>query len=714
MASYSGYKVSSEVTEDYTARLQEMLAQPPVLAPRRHTRRYAEESDSERIEREMAAAMSEGDNNLIGYVGNYDTKVNQMVNLLQTDSRNFVKVKALYDELQSTASNSQSELDDLYGYADAGGNVTRKLAVDAQKLARGDYNNQSVTLSDGRETTIGQLFGGGGYEANRSRELSSLGYDSVVSSAYLGADEFKARAVGELVRPAFAKDGNHSKFRQQYSDSARYVADNYDSMASILGHDGALKLVQSVRDNYLESGAASYMMRGIMDYLDSVKDASGLTPGSKATEAFAKNGFSFVSDLMSAIGDAHRSLASSTVKPGERATLSPLSHRYITSVILSTLSAFEGEQVDLSAPRTRHAMTDVVGALVRADNAGYNLYDVVKTSSGDTSPKKVIADYIKAFAKGETPPPDNVIYRLGSMRRGLDSFLESAPTREVTPRSPAGESPASISRAADLMKKDINDAVERNIAPYVASGYRPDDAFLALTENDDQRTKISTDIENAVSRHIRGRGGQVIAQLIRTNYMGKLRGRGTPGPFSLYKTMADLALGNVDLSSLPERERALAQKTAADWYLSEVAEADRFSDYRRQIRNFRMSKYGSLGKGLSEHDADIAAAEAVRRATGLLRDGKPEEALAYLERSKKLGYRYREKLDKNGKPESFRIPGLDTIQQPKGLGNAVEVVVDELELTPEFVAEDTRLEHQYKLQQALIAQAAKEASKSND
>ena len=316
---FGGMNGSSPV--DYAARYTQDMQMPTLPLNMESIIRSGSSRDpgaDDRLESALQKAVREGEGTITGYVYGYDNRVRKIKDLLQNDERNFIEAENLYKDLQTVASANQDALLTLSGYGNSRSVTAKALADSAAKLKSGSYNDEVVTLSDGRQTSIGQLFGGSGYMANRSRQLSRYGFGANVSEAYLGEDADKSEAVGMFVLPVISGpriDASNSEtrsmqfsadvnpYRIQMNDGAAFVADNYDRMRSRLGVDGTRRLIQDVMKNQGNSGGMTYMMRGIMDYLDKTgeKDADG-------TPVPIANGYKWVSDFTSAYNETYQAL----------------------------------------------------------------------------------------------------------------------------------------------------------------------------------------------------------------------------------------------------------------------------------------------------------------------------------------------------------------------------------------------------------------------
>ena len=717
---YSGYQGLSVTTGDYASRLQEMISQPVVIPPlSRLQTRAPREADSDRIDREMASAMKKGDDNLVGYVGNYEGKVNQIVNLIQTDPRNFVEAERLYKDLQSVASDNQAGLDELFGYVDLGGTVTKNIAQSAQSLAQGAYNSKMVTLPDGTSTTLGQLFGGDGYKTNKSREFERYGFAPQVADAYFGDDSDAASAVAQFVDPVLnfsrekipgAKTIGHPN-RLQYNDAAKYVAENFKTMAKLLGAPGANRLIQDVLSTCSTAGGMTYLLRGVTDYARRLKDADSNS---------IKDGYQFVSDLMTAVNETHQAMFNTGGVPeGERLDIKNAEHRrFTTSAVLSVLKAFGNSLVDFRNPRTRTAMKDAATVFARAERANFNLFDVSKLSG--RSPAADIGAYVKSISNGEEPPADNIITTLNSLHTRLNAMVESAPTMAEDVLVSTGDAnfynknPAasigrqSVSKSADLMQLDMVGAFEKALVPHMVAGRRVDDALRRIVLDRDQSGKLRENVVGAISRHLRGRGGKALAGYLYDGFIQQALGGEPASKFSIYKAISKVALASDgNALGIPESEWRHAKTAAISWYLSEVAEPARFASQRKAIESFKMTPYGG---GLDERQASIAAAYIVRQALEAVEKGDSKTANDILDKGMHYGvyYDYQYYTDeKTGKrrPARMQIYGVPSSMSP----NVVVPVYGRVTLTPEFMTRQSQLREEQAQGRKLMNEAIKKS-----
>lgn len=715
---YSGYQGSSVTTGDYASRLQEMISQPVAIPSlRRRQTRAPSETDSDRIDREMASAMKEGDGNLVGYVGNYEGKVNQIVNLIQTDPRNFVEAEKMYKDLQSVASDNQPGLDELFGYADLGGTVTRNIALSAQRLAQGGYNSEKVTLPDGTATTLGQLFGGEGYKTNRSREFERYGFAPQVADAYFGDDSNAATAVAQFVDPVLdfprestipgAKIAGHPA-RLQYNDAAKYVAENFKTMSDLLGAPGANRLIRDVLSTCATSGGMTYLLQGVTDYARRLKEADS---GS------IKDGYQFVSDLMTAVNETHQAMFNTGGVPeGERLSAKNAEHRrFTTSAVLSVLKAFDNKLADFRNPRTRTAMKDAAAVFAWAERANFDLFAESKISG--RSPAADIGAYVRSISRGEEPPAENIITTLSSLHTRLNALVESAPTTAEDVLVSTGDAnfynknPAaaigrqSVSKSADLMQLDMVGAFEKALVPHMVAGRRADDALRRLVLDRDQSGELRKNVVGAISQHLRGRGGKALAGYLYDGFIRQALGEGSTSRFSIYKAISAVALApDGSALGIPESEWRHAKSTAISWYLSEVAEPARFASQRKAIESFKMTPYGG---GLDPRQASIAAAHIVRQAVGALEKGDSKTATDILDKGMHYGVYYGYRYHKDGKtgdpvPARIQIDGVPSSMWPYDIVPVYGRVVP----TPEFLTQQSQLREELVRGQELMKKAA--------
>lgn len=626
---FGGMNGSSPV--DYAARYTQDMQMPTLPLNMESIIRSGSSRDpgaDDRLESALQKAVREGEGTITGYVYGYDNRVRKIKDLLQNDERNFIEAENLYKDLQTVASANQDALLTLSGYGNSRSVTAKALADSAAKLKSGSYNDEVVTLSDGRQTSIGQLFGGSGYMANRSRQLSRYGFGANVSEAYLGEDADKSEAVGMFVLPVISGpriDASNSEtrsmqfsadvnpYRIQMNDGAAFVADNYDRMRSRLGVDGTRRLIQDVMKNQGNSGGMTYMMRGIMDYLDKTgeKDADG-------TPVPIANGYKWVSDFTSAYNETYQALFKDPKSPSP-AGYDERQNQFLTQAFLKIMEhagAPGDPEFDFRKPEVRRAIQESAAVYARARSDGYDL-DSVSRISGHSAADDLGKRVVNA-SKGIPPPADDIITWNANLVQQLNSSIEGGPIvselRSVmTGRDSFYDRDAasanggrSVSESADRMKKKFVGAIAKNLTPHGATGLRQDDALRAVFLDPEYSKQMFSDCVEAVSSEIAGSGGRELAAMLYNRWRGSMIS-GVPtedGPFSFTREIERLVKSN--RTPATTRERA-ALNAAKAWYYSNVAAPDRYTEERTALSAHLQSSFGGRTKEQADREASLVS-----------------------------------------------------------------------------------------------------------
>lgn len=156
------------------------------------------------------------------------------------------------------------------------GPVAQKIFRNAESLRSGGCNNQKICFANGEIVTIGQLFGGCGYVANRSSRLQKLGYDTRVIDAYFGEDAGRSKAVGTYITPGLlghrAGDVSRSSLCVQLNEAAIGILEDFDHIRSTLGEAAARSLVDGMYSRCGNAGDVVYMQREILWHVEKFGD----------------------------------------------------------------------------------------------------------------------------------------------------------------------------------------------------------------------------------------------------------------------------------------------------------------------------------------------------------------------------------------------------------------------------------------------------------
>lgn len=694
---HRNYKAKfSDVFGDPASRYAEGATSPladfsKIVAPS-HTSRRDAPSREEIISGRIAKMAAEGDGNIVGYASNYGAKVNNIKNLIQIDPRNYVAAEQGYRDLCDVASDNPEALTSMRRFGALRGDpLAATVAENALALETGAFNNEEVVV-DGEKTTLGRLFGGEGYRANRSRRLADLGFSPRVADDYFGDDRDKSDAVAAFVRSgieAYSKDHQSlSPIHLQLSEAADYVSDNYDEMKATLGAQGARALVNGVLKKYGDAGGMTEVMRGVLKH---ARKFAGVDADGNPT--MMEDGHAYVNNILRGL-DAIGTAVYRNPDTGEYKEMTPSEKRFVTMAGLSALdsvSSIDPSVRDFRKPEVTAAVLSAADVFNRARACGYDLFTNAKLANRPIT--EDFAAYFKAYATGSPPPPDSVV----TMEMDADRFLGSCITAGPSVQRPGKatgnrgyyqESPAHFngveypSEGMGWMQKRIVGAIKSATLARRLGGASVRSAVEDMATGADAG-KFQAAITGAISRGFdSGVAGDTLAAVLYEGIVGRIVSGEAADPYDISKEIGAIALQGakhpamakaVAEGYITEADAAKAVNAAKSWHLSNVSAPNVFAKERARIAATLSSEFGGYDKETAATLADVY----VQQAHLLMMSGKPQNAQAaqrLLDLAQNVGFTYAPRvrrgadgqpvMDKKGNPLYDELQYEDGTSEP--------------------------------------------------
>ena len=653
------YSAASPSDDDYVGSIYRAAGTTPPLPlanidvryPSAGSARENEEEYVQRVDESFQQAVSEGPDTIMGYVGNYQRTLRDIAGLAAADfPRNYDKIRGLYDELVSVASDSQSQLDEIEMTGSRGGEYAQSIAKDASDLRNANFKNLQI-ISNGQQTTLGALM-----ESDRPlNRLAAHGFSQAVADAYHNTeDEVLRTAMSWIVDPVISgpsttmvelpnKNGMQNSVVDssvpsarhiQFNNYADHVASKFKTARDQLGDAGALALVKQCLQSNAEAG-------GMINMFDTVVK---LTESGTGVGADLKtSGVEFVNGFFDFVDRTLAGTVFSDPQDPEARKLSPSEQRFLTAEVVGAAKEC-GDNLDFSNPKFLSAARSAASLVAQLHASGN--FDLLSAVANKTTPAKFLGDYIKRTMDDPLgrPPPDHAITQLEEVGRGIESMIIAGPVvsaqsavmtgdRRVYDKDAAkGLTSRSISPEADRALSRVIGIVRHTLAPYILDGDRPDVALSKVLRDRDASTNLRKDLASAFSVGMTGDSGQTLADILSTGILARLmRGNsqvsdeqmppGAPGQalqFDITGQIAAIALGSEDqmdpvvysaYSSLKGQDQwRRLRRAATAWYTANVSDVDRFTAERELLKRHYMSVPGGT---LSEADAIRASASVI-------------------------------------------------------------------------------------------------------
>lgn len=638
----------------------------------RSTRQEAVE-EAAAFDGRLAKEAAKGDSSLVGYLNNYSAKVQKIVDLMQSDERNFVEAERLYKDLQETASDNQDALAGAVSYADYGGMVARDISASALALKSGQYANQAVNMS-GQQVTLGQLFGGQGYVANRMNQFVKFGYDPGVADAYFGEDAGKSAAVGVFLRPGISMGGSDGNPQRVFNigllnEAAAFVAggkdnpetgevSNYTRMKNLFGEGNVQAVCSDVLQKFGDIGGMTDVLRGVVKYAESRPSTD------------PDSGLTAVRNFMSCVKDSTQAMFSNPSTGAVPEKLPPSERRWalLTSLAAMGAATERGEVLDFGNDRVRAAAMSAAEAVNLARHSGYDLFSTARTAGRD--PMKEYQSWIGAFMDNSELTPNTFVSRELNDREVLRSRVFTAPVVGETIRGQSGaagyyDGPSSrasgkvlTSEAAGVLGNEIENTVMRLTAGRRHSGQNLDLAVLGMlgdTGTGGGREQFTAAMSDVFRKSIAGSGGQVLATKVLIPALESRLRATTVQPFEMYRIMEDIATKEGKspyLSDMTEAEAKKAVRSAKNWYLTNVSGPDMFADHRKALVNHYMDARFNIP--LSEKEAQRRADMDIQRGVELMRGtNSPQTFDQFIQHITDTGIEYSVRVIDKGTGQPF-------------------------------------------------------------
>lgn len=661
---------------DFTERFARMVQQPsasqlpPLMESVLRADRRDEPTRDERIESNLSKAIQAGgEGSIVGYVDSVADKIRTMSNLLRSGQENFQKVQTMYDDLVAVSSDNQQALTELSRLGAMRGPLAQKLGKSAEALRSGAFNDAPVTLADGTQTTLGMMFGGGGYMANRNKQFSRLDYSPRATQAYLGEDPDKSSIVGEFFRPSTEgrKPGDDSphEYHLQLSEAANYLTDNYDDLVSTFGVNGTRRLASAVKNGYLKSGGMTDLMEAVRGYAKKF-----------APNGLGDSGEDFVNNLFTS-ADKLASAAFWNPSTGKPDAMNDSDRRFLTISMISAMKAIPADlgPLDFRDRRVQSAVTRMADVFNRTRSEGGDLFSQARAAGRDLTSE--MADYMRAFITNSDLTPDNAIASEEAARRMYTMRIigspDAVPVADVKTGSRAQYASdaanylgsRSSSRSVDWTMKNVIGDILSMTRPLRLSGKMDEaDAFTAILSDPDKGAELEARVRKRFETMLggTGRGGRIAAAQMASSLLNTLSSPTASDVFSPVRFAEGAILRGIQNPNDPEDKELVDAMRV--WHLTNVSDKDRFTRERERIVNLKTSVFGGP-KPLSREEADLAANTVIQAVTRAERSGNGGLARQLLANAASIGWDYEPvpALDKNGNP----VPGkFDQIRYEGG------------------------------------------------
>lgn len=631
----------------------------------------------------LAKEAAKGDSSIVGYLNGYSAKVQKIVDLMQSDERNFVEAERLYKDLQETASDNQDALAGALSYADHGGQFAANISASALALKSGAYSNREVNMS-GQQVTLGQLFGGQGYVANRMNQFTKFGYDASVADAYFGEDANKSAAVGVFLLPGISAGGADGNPQRVFNigllnEAASFVAggkddpttgevSNYTRMKRLFGEGNVKAICSDVLQKFGDTGGMTDVLRGVMKYAESRQSTD------------PDSGLAAVRNFMDCVKESTQAMFSDPSTGAVPEKLPPSERRWALMTSLAAMGAAteRGEVLDFGNDRVRAAAMSAAQAVNLARHSGYDLFSEVRAAGRD--PMRELQSWIGTFMDDSDLTPNTFISRELRDRDILSSRIFAAPVVSTTERGQSGAQgyyggPSSrasgkvfTSEAAGVLSNEIENTLMRLTSSRRHAGQNLDLAVVGMlgdTGKGGGREQFTNAMTKVFSDSIAGAGGKILASKVLIPVLeGRLRST-TVQPFEMHRIMEDIATKegkSAYLTGMTDAEARKAVTSAKNWFTSNVSGTDAFADYRRALVDHLMDDRFNVP--LSQDAAERRADVIIQGGIELLRKTDNTQTFAdyiqqFTDRGVEFGPRYQVHERKTGKVVDWPNLGRD-------------------------------------------------------
>jgi hypothetical protein len=272
---------------------------------------------------------------------------------------------------------------------------------------------------------------------------------------------------------------------------------------------------------------------------------------------------------------------------------------------------------DLGDPRLKRAMLEAADMNAWASAAGIDVFSDARGNGRDINAD--FASYVADAVTETNPSGGNIVSAMRNLRTFLDQTITGGRDAQFTALRMSGRSSdyirsvdkANGSRSAasslDAMALDVKQHVAREIAPYLAGGYRSDDALSYILDDGERRDGFMSRLTGRLMGYFHGEGREQVASVMADAMVRSIR----EGRKLSFQELAENMLND---PSYPDGDPA--RKTLAAWYSGNVAALDLYGPHLTDIENHLK------GQGINEARARAIVSKSAERMASLLDKGR--------------------------------------------------------------------------------------------
>ena len=476
--------------------------------------------------------------------------------------------------------------------ADGYGEMSARLGERSRSILNGDYNQQTVKLSDGSEVTIGQaLADNSPFLAGKSQELTGFGFGENATSLYLKNDSVIKSVMDPLLRAK--NSGQPIGNKLQLIELAEDYANNAERVTNTFA-DGAQRFMDYVQDTHRTSGCAAQTFRTLLDFAEDYSSKTGITGKQLASNVV--NGYN---DLVASTfqGDAQVGRDGVRRPPEITDEQRRLFDATLLPALKETMRDLDGQTpVDLRDPRLKQSLLEVMDTIAYAKSQGADILSDARNTGYDVN--SAFGGYVRNALLDREQPSDNIVEGVRRLRSDMAQRITGGRSPQRITASLTGRAEdylagvdrrtntRSLCPEADGMADTIHGYLIRELTPEMARGRLYPDAAVARSED------LTAGLAKKLSRSFYGPGRELAAQMVA---QAVLFGASTPDGSVL--SQGFLNGGNVNVEELIA---SLAFAPGADandpavrslrtWYSGNVAMDLQFGERRSRLRDSLLS-----------------------------------------------------------------------------------------------------------------------------
>lgn len=527
---------------------------------------------------------SSPDESVSSFIWNFDKLyANNLKSLIR--GRKFAEARSYYDGIRKTIEDNRDQIGILTQIGDIGGPNSRELAKRAQDIFQYKFDDWEVDMTDGSKATVGQVLSDDSpYLADRARDLNGHGFSGLSSDMYLNGSDTQKAVLGSIIDP-FVQQVQSGKNLQgagvvpnhrQMTDLANDISKNWDVLSGVFGEDGIGEIVDFVKETHAKSGNAVATLRSLAEFANNYQD------GSMSGAELARKARSGYEGLL------NFAMGGDAVKNGKPVELTDNARRNFDAFMIPAVAELSKRvgKFDFDDPKLRRAVAEVADTMAYASAAGIDMIRDSRNSRNNINSD--FGKYIADAVTGLNPPSDNIVSSMRSLRSSLDGLVTGGRDAATVQVQTTGQSrdyitsvdkangTKSLCPAADAMALDIKQYVTRSIAPYMAGGYRADDALSYIRDDEGRRSEFMSGLTGLMMNYFHGEGRDEIAKIM------------SQAAVDCISQNRPFCLQDVVESMLNDGEfdpNLQSYKTLATWYHGNITSAASYAPALAEIEN---------------------------------------------------------------------------------------------------------------------------------